>query len=50
MTGLAGDRTASGLAEAVGTVVAQLAEELRQVTDDDYWNRRIRPAFLKSDS
>ena len=49
VTELAGDRTASEIAEAVGTETAQLVEELRQARDDDYWNRRIRPAFLKSD-
>ena len=50
VTGLAGDRSASQLSEAVGAEAAQLVEELRQAGDDDYWNSRIRPTLLKSDS
>ena len=49
VTELAGDRTASVLAEAVGTETSQLVEGLRQARDDDYWNTRISPALLKSD-
>ena len=49
-TGLAGDRSASQLSEAVGAEPAQLVEELRQAGGDDHWNTRIRPALLKSDS
>ena len=47
---LAGERTASELSEDVGVETAQLVEELRQNGDDDYWNTRIRPALLKTDS
>ena len=50
VTGLAGDRTASQLSEDVGSDTAQLVEELRQAGDSDYWNTRIRPALLKTDS
>ena len=50
VTELAGDRTASQLSEAVGAETAQLVEELRQAGDSDYWNTRIRPALLKTDS
>ena len=50
VTGLAGDRSASQLSDAVGAETAQLVEELRQAGGDDYWNTRIRPALLKSDS
>ncbi len=50
ITELAGDRTASELAEAVGTETADLVEELRQAGDSDYWNTRVRPALLKSDT
>ena len=50
VTDLAGDRTASELSEDVGLETAQLVEELRQEGDDDYWNTRIRPALLKTDS
>lgn len=50
VTVLAGDRSASELGQAVGVEVAQLVEELRDQRDDDYWNTRIRPALLKSDS
>ena len=49
VTGLAGDRTAAQLTEAVGADTARLVEELRQAGDNDYWNTRIRPALLKSD-
>ena len=47
---LAGDRTAAELSEIVGTETADLVEELRQAGDQDYWNTRIRPALLKTDS
>ena len=50
VTDLAGDRTASELNEDAGSETAQLVEELRQEGDDDYWNTRIRPALLKTDS
>ena len=50
VTDLAGDRTASELSEAVGRETAQLVEELRLAGDNDYWNTRVRPALLKSDS
>ena len=50
VTKLAGDRTASELSEDAGSETAQLVEELRQEGDDDYWNTRIRPALLKTDS
>ena len=49
VTELAGDRSASQLAEAVGSETAQLVEELRLAGDEDYWNTRIRPALLKDD-
>ena len=47
---LAGDRTVPELSENVGMETAQLVKELREVRDDDYWNRRIRPALLKTGS
>ena len=50
VTELAGDRTVSELSEAVGMETAQLVEELRQAGGQDYWNTRIRPALLKSDT
>ena len=50
VTELAGDRTASEISEAVGTDTAALVDELRQAGDQDYWNTRILPALLKSDS
>ena len=50
VTDLAGDRTASELSEDAGSETAQLVEELRQEGDDDYWNTRVRPALLKTDS
>ena len=50
VTQLAGDRSASDLAQAVGTETAALVEELRQAGEQDYWNTRIRPALLKTDS
>ena len=50
VTELAGNRTVSQLSEDVGIETAQLVEELREARDDDYWNRRIRPALLKTDS
>lgn len=50
VTELAGSRTASELSEVVSEETAQLVEELRQVGDSDYWNTRVRPALLKSDS
>ncbi|MYC31026.1 MAG: hypothetical protein F4X65_13195 [Chloroflexi bacterium] len=45
---LAGNRSPSELAEAVGAETVQLVEELRQAGDRDYWNTRILPALLKS--
>ncbi len=50
VTELAGDRTVSQLSRDVGTETAQLVEQLRDARDDDYWNTRIRPALLKTDS
>ena len=50
VTELAGDRTVSELSEEIGAESAQLVEELRQAGDDDYWNKRIRLALLKTDS
>ena len=50
VTELAGDRTASELSGDVGWETAQLVYELRQEGDHDYWNTRIRPALMKSDS
>ena len=50
VTQLAGDRSASELAQAVGEETAELVEELRQAGEQDYWNTRIRPALLKTDS
>ncbi|MDE2860465.1 MAG: hypothetical protein OYI31_08915 [Chloroflexota bacterium] len=50
VTELAGERTASQLSEDVGEETAQLVDELRQAGDSDYWNTRIRPALLKTDS
>ena len=47
---LAGSRTPSELIEDVGVETAQLVEEMRRSRDDDYWNTRIRPVLLKSDS
>ena len=49
VTELAGDRTGAELTEAVGVKTALLVEELRRAGDNDYWNRRIRPALLKLD-
>ena len=49
VTTLAGDRTASELAELLGAETAHLVEELRQDAGNDYWNTRVRPALLKSD-
>ena len=49
VTTLAGDRTASELAELLGAETAQLVEELRQDAENDCWNTRVRPALLKSD-
>ena len=50
VTALAGDRTAPELSEAVGPETAALVEELRQAGDKDYWNTRVLPALLKSDT
>lgn len=50
VTQLAGDRSTSELAQAVGEETAELVEELRQAGEQDYWNTRIRPALLKTDS
>ena len=50
VTELAGDRPTSELIESVGADTAHLVEELRQASDNDYWNTRIRPALLKSGS
>ncbi len=49
VTALAGERTASELAGAVGPETAELVEELRQAGGKDYWNTRVLPALLKSD-
>ena len=49
VTSLAGERSASELAEVVGTETARLVEELRQAGGGDYWNTRILPALLKAD-
>ena len=50
VTQLAGDRPAADLAATVGTETAELVEELREAGERDYWNTRIRPALLKSQS
>ncbi len=50
VTELAGDRTTAQLTQAVGTETARLVEELRQAGENDYWNTRIRPALLKSET
>ena len=50
VNGLAGDRSASQLSEVMGGEPAQLVEVPRQAGGDDYWNTRIRPALLKSNS
>lgn len=50
VTELAGERSAAELSEAVGAETARLVEELRRSDDGDYWNTRIRPALLKTDS
>jgi hypothetical protein len=50
VTELAGDRTPSEISEAAGADTSALVDELRQAGDQDYWNTRIRPALLKSDS
>ena len=50
VTRLAGDRTAAQLAETVGPETVELVEELRHAGERDYWNTRIRPALLKTDS
>lgn len=50
VTGLAGDRTAAELRQEIGVETARLVEELRQAGDDDYWNKRIRLALLKTES
>ncbi len=50
VTDLAGSRTVPELSEDVGMETARLVEELREARDDDYWNRRIRPALLKTGS
>lgn len=50
VTELAGDRTTAQLTEAVGPETARLVEELRQAGENDYWNTRIRPALLKSET
>ena len=47
---LAGNRSTAELTEAVGSETAQFVEELRLAGDEDYWNTRIRPALLKTDS
>ena len=49
VTALAGDRSASELAEDVGEETAQLVEELQRAGDDDYWSTTILPALLKTD-
>ena len=50
VTALAGERTASELADSVGPETARLVEELRQAGGRDYWNTRVLPALLKSDT
>ena len=50
VTALAGERTSAELADAVGTETARLVEELRQAGGRDYWNTRVLPALLKSDT
>ena len=50
VTELAGDRTVSQLNQDVGMETARLVDELREARNDDYWNTRIRPALLKTDS
>lgn len=50
VTELAGDRTPSQLREEVGLETVRLVQELRQAGDVDFWNTRIRPAILKTDS
>ncbi len=50
VTALAGERTASELADAFGLETAELVEELRQAGGKDYWNTRVLPALLKSDT
>ena len=50
VTELAGNRSVSQLSRDVGTETARLVKELREVRDGDYWNTRIRPALLKTDS
>ena len=50
VTELAGDRAAADLAASVGMETAQLVEELREAGGQDYWNTRIRPALLKTDT
>ena len=47
---LAGERTSAELADAVGPETARLVEELRQAGGRDYWNTRVLPALLKSDT
>ncbi len=50
VTALAGDRTLSELSSTVGRETAELVENLRRAGGRDYWNTRIRPALLESDS
>ncbi len=50
VTELAGDRSPAQLSQDVGAETARLVEDLREARDDDYWNTRIRPALLKTDS
>ena len=50
VTGLAGDRSAPQLSEAVGGETTQLVEVLRHAGGDEHWTTRIRPALLKSES
>ena len=50
VTELAGDRSSSELGEIVTTETAELVEELRAASENDYWNTRIRPSLLKSDA
>ena len=50
VTALAGERTSAELADAVGPETARLVEELRQAGGRDYWNTRVLPALLKSDT
>ncbi len=49
VSALAGDRTLSEITEDFGEETARLVEELRKADEEDNWNKRIRPALLKTD-